>query len=460
MIDKRIPRLIAKAFASLEEGDWQKADEYCEKVLETDAENAEAYLGRLMAESEIKSRDELKNYSKPLEDSEYYHKIISNGDEELVELVKSVNDSALKAIEEKNKKIAVVKKVAKIGVPALVAAVALVVLIFTVIIPSADRNRQYKDAVELMQSGELQRAMCAFKELGDYKDSPDLLRKLRSDFAPKATISAGNGKLLALKADDKVLSVYDDGKSYTDSWSNIVAVSSGGFHAAGLKADGRVVTVGDNKYKQCDVSTWTDIISVSAGYIHTVGLKADGMVVAAGYADDARCNVNAWTDIVAVSAGKTHTVGLKADGTVVATGDNSFNQCNVSEWKDIVEVSAGEAHTVALKADGTVVVTDCSERYFQSQSAAADWTDIVAVSAGSDFTVGLKSDGTVVATGDNTIHQIDVGEWKDIVAVSAGKTFVAGLKADGTVVCTGNYVYNNGISGWNGIKLPAGSTTK
>ena len=43
-----IPPLLKRAFMFLEDGDFQSADEYCEKVLDNDPECAEAYLGKLM----------------------------------------------------------------------------------------------------------------------------------------------------------------------------------------------------------------------------------------------------------------------------------------------------------------------------------------------------------------------------------------------------------------------------
>lgn len=69
------------------------------------------------------------------------------------------------------------------------------------------------------------------------------------------------------------------------------------YHTVGLKSDGTVVAVGDNKYGQCDVSEWTDIVAVAAGWSHTVGLKSDGTVVAVGDNDDGQYDVSGWKDI-------------------------------------------------------------------------------------------------------------------------------------------------------------------
>ena len=129
--------------------------------------------------------------------------------------------------------------------------------------------------------------------------------------------------------------------------------------------------------KERSLAIWDQIISehhtVTAGSVHTVGLKADGTVVAEGYPFDDRCDVGGWTDIVAVAAGGYHTVGLKADGTVVAVGDNEHGQCDVEDWTDIVAVAAGDYHTVGLKADGTVVAVGDNRRF---QCDVDIWTDI------------------------------------------------------------------------------------
>ena len=159
-----------------------------------------------------------------------------------------------------------------------------------------------------------------------------------------------------------------------------------------------------------------------------------------------------WNDVAkrdSISAGGYCTIGLKADGTVAAVGSNNFGQCNVFDWVDIVAISAGSRHTVGLKADGTVVAVGYNE---YRQCDISGWTDIVAISAGYDYTVGLKMDGTVVAVGDNRYGQCNVSDWVDIVAISAGGLHTVGLKADGTVVAVGYNEYSQcNISKWEDI---------
>jgi len=45
--------LVKRAYLSLEDGDWKKADEFCEQALNADPENAMAYLGKVMSQYEL-----------------------------------------------------------------------------------------------------------------------------------------------------------------------------------------------------------------------------------------------------------------------------------------------------------------------------------------------------------------------------------------------------------------------
>ncbi len=73
--------LLRRAFMFLEDSNWQSADEYCEKVLDLDPENAEAYLGKLMAELHIRRQEDLPNCEQPFDGSSNYRKAVRFGDE-------------------------------------------------------------------------------------------------------------------------------------------------------------------------------------------------------------------------------------------------------------------------------------------------------------------------------------------------------------------------------------------
>ena len=80
--------LLKRAFMFLEDGDWSAADEYCEKVLDIDPENARAYLGKLMAECRACRLEDLQNCEQPFDNSGNYNKVLRFADPKLIETLK------------------------------------------------------------------------------------------------------------------------------------------------------------------------------------------------------------------------------------------------------------------------------------------------------------------------------------------------------------------------------------
>ena len=72
--------LLKRAFMFLEDGNWQEADAYCEKVLDIEPENARAYLGKLMVELKAGRREALKDCKEPFDGSKNYQKAVRFGD--------------------------------------------------------------------------------------------------------------------------------------------------------------------------------------------------------------------------------------------------------------------------------------------------------------------------------------------------------------------------------------------
>ncbi len=73
--------LLKRAFMFLEDGNWSEADEYCEKVLDIEPENAKAYLGKLMAEYRISRQGMLAGCNENFKTSSNYEKVMRFGDE-------------------------------------------------------------------------------------------------------------------------------------------------------------------------------------------------------------------------------------------------------------------------------------------------------------------------------------------------------------------------------------------
>ncbi|MBE6590307.1 MAG: TIR domain-containing protein [Ruminococcaceae bacterium] len=78
-----IASLLKRLFMFLEDGDFESAAEYAEKVLDIDPECAFGYLGKLMAELNIKTREDLGHCEIPFDDHNSCQKALRFGDDKL-----------------------------------------------------------------------------------------------------------------------------------------------------------------------------------------------------------------------------------------------------------------------------------------------------------------------------------------------------------------------------------------
>ena len=86
-----IEPLLRRAFMFIDDGNWNEADAYFEKVLDQDPENPQAYLGKLMAEVRVRRQEDLAQCSQQFDISNNYQKAIRFGGEKLrSELKKAV----------------------------------------------------------------------------------------------------------------------------------------------------------------------------------------------------------------------------------------------------------------------------------------------------------------------------------------------------------------------------------
>ena len=91
--------LVKRGFLALEDGEWEKADEFFEQALNQNAEDAQAYLGKLMAELRVKTQDRLADCAEPFDTKNNYKKIVRFANENL----KNTLSGYLDAINDRNK---------------------------------------------------------------------------------------------------------------------------------------------------------------------------------------------------------------------------------------------------------------------------------------------------------------------------------------------------------------------
>ena len=419
-----VVNLLKRAAIALEDNLWSDADDYCEKALDMDPENGEAYLYKFMAAAHVPTREELDldpdillAPSRELTRDAARVRRFATGElaSWLAELDRNAETrrEGKRLIEEAKRR-------------------------------EAEERRRREEALARQAEEERQRiarqkeaeAERERQRLAALEAEKDAARKLLRQLQDMLACGFHWGHSACVKADGTVL-VADKPRHrpyQATEWRNITAVSVGPFHIVGMRRNGTAVSLPvDYKTK---VDSWGGLIAISTGDSHTAGLMSHGRVQTCG--SDVQSAAQ-WCDIADISSGADHLVGLKTDGTVVATGKNKEGQCNVSDWCNVRAVSAGSEHTVALLKNGTALATGSN---LWGQCSLASWTDLVAVSAGIDSTLGLRSDGTVYVACTKKSGIAEAETWTDMVAICAGYECCLGLKADGTVLAAGRAKLN------------------
>ena len=283
-----ITPFLERSFLFIEDGNWQSADEYCEKVLDQDPKNAYAYLAKLMMEFKIHTQAELADLPTPFDNSGNFKKAIRFGDRELVDTLNgyidhinernensrktgiynaaiekmnsAATEEAYKAAAEKFASISGFKDADEKGrqclgkaeefraaaeerriaeeqrrareksskkkpgslstaICIIAAAVTLFFLITKMIIP----NVNYNNAVELMESGNYEEAIAAFKELDGYKDSAEKIQECSA-----AILEAAYNNAIALMGEGKyeeAIAAFEALNEYKDSADKITECS-------------------------------------------------------------------------------------------------------------------------------------------------------------------------------------------------------------------------------------------
>ena len=190
--------LLKRISLFLEDGNWQEADEYCEHVLDSDPENAQAYLYKLMAKMEVRKTEDLRNQAQPFDSEDMYRKTVRFADEELKNTLEEYN-AYIKDRNEKKRIESIYKKaVYDMGY-------ARDEISYKIIIEDLAEIPGYKDAdekkkeceekaeecrleslynsalkIQTVQSEDNQlRAAKQFEELGTYKDSAERVQQCR-----------------------------------------------------------------------------------------------------------------------------------------------------------------------------------------------------------------------------------------------------------------------------------------
>ena len=490
--------LLKRGYMTLSDGDWEKANEFFDRVLDGDAENAEAYMGKFLAEEREPS-------------FEKWAETFAKQTFQPVTLT-------LELTQEQKEHIG--DMVQWYTVPERLNAETIIHLYPTkqTYVSSVKSEETYKILLENERKNKnLMRAMQFAK--GDLrKQCDEVIATLNAEFDRRVEAAQKQEEQNICDAQDKMSEIFADAdkqleqmytqviqkrdqeleSKYQDCCNRMNEAKSDlhyrevrwGFGALGDYKDSR------EKAQQCEqlAQKWMDeqeakkarsrrnvmiaviavativaiaklvimVITPSVQYRTAVKMaqneqydEAIAAFKAAGDYSDAATKVK---ELQYQQYQKGERLLVEQDSEAAAQAfasgvgyQDALKRSYQIRYRDLSEgkIAAGGFHTVGLKADGTVVAAGDNE---YEQCNVSDWTDIVSIAAGSSHTVGLKADGTVVAAGWNDDGQCDVSGWRDIVAVTAGKYHTVGLKSDGTVVATGsNDKGQCNVSDWTDI---------
>ena len=480
--------LLRRAFLFLEDGDWTSADEYCERVLDLEPENAEAYLGKLMAELRCSRREALRACQAPFDGSDNYQKALRFGGaalkEELSDAAKTVREreaqrrlqaryeaaarrlqepctpeayreaaaafahisgyrdadaraqDCLRRAEEleqrraaeQAQRLRTQKRLRRTAIIALPAALALLV-ISIVLMPVIS----YRQAEKLLEAGRYEEAAAAFAELDDYADAAE--RALACRYV-------GAEALLEAEQYDEAAAAFAALGDYEDSAERALACR---YAKAEVLLEAGQYDEAAAAFAELDEHADSAERALACRYAKAEVLLEAGRYeeAAAAFAelDDYADATERSQSLFYQQAESLLEAGRTPEAAIAfgrADGYRDARARSAALWAGVAQrdaVAAGWNYTIGLRADGTVVATGFNK---YGQCDVSGWRDLVAVAAGGYHTVGLCADGTAVATGDNEYGQCDVSGWQDLVAVAADYDHTVGLRADGTVVATGD----------------------
>lgn len=459
--------LLRRAKLFLEDRDWDSADKYCEKVLDMEPENGDAYFVKLMAEYKISREEELERIDPACLNSANYQKALRFGDDALQEKLEGIRKdtiyhAAKKLAARKNgrEKANLREAITQLQtIPGWRDSAQQIEFCRSTIREmeareEAQRQEQHQKEQQERQQRAERRRQAEEKRKQERKKAAEFGHKLKIVLSVVCVLV-----ILAILVNIVVVPMLTNKSEETEAVTvQAEAVAEemtkpaspeelAYVEAEKLQDDGEIAKaaiafgkLGDYRNaRQRSFALWNSLIRKESIYEINdcfYGLKNDGSVVTAGEDIFSVADNPEWENIVQFAGDEdgfteqnnTCLLGLRSDGTVVAVGQNEAGQCDVSKWTNVVHLW----HTGYRIAEHYKDNSGFTHRNYYNYIG---------------MTVGLRSDGTVVTAG-SLEDVFDVSGWEDIVdlAFTMGydeeKTIATGLligiRSDGTVVFTGN----------------------
>ena len=180
--------LLRRAFIFLEDGEFDSADEYAEKVLDINPECAEAYVAKLLVELKLNNPADLAGCKAPFSNSKNYQKAIRFASPEYRETIEGYNNAVIKRIDTARKDEVYNRGVELMKSRRYDEAVQHFQKITTYkdstqkidecqkLSKTEKYDETYRHALQLLKAGEFDKSAQFFKIIEDYKDSKEKIK--------------------------------------------------------------------------------------------------------------------------------------------------------------------------------------------------------------------------------------------------------------------------------------------
>ena len=334
--------LLKRGGMALEDHEWQRADEFFEQVLNMNAECAQAFLGKALAQKNCVSLAELVKDLSNISDIE-----------STTEYACPVDEARIEAV------------VSKYAVPGFLSAKKIKNLLSEFDLTYSSRHSAFEEKLEDIRAyfeddKNMRRAIryahvelktqiltaqkesqSILKEALDQQSQQDqqTIEKITAAyhaFLDKTEDNIAQQYIYAKREEEDVIRARQD---KLEKYEKKRRLKNRILTSLGLAL--AIVIVSSLIYSFCSHAVYTARQYEKAQMLLDSGDKAQAAVIfgsLSGYKDAHNYSISLWNEIVhpsTISAGHRYSVALKEDGTVVAAGSNSDRQCNTSDWTDI-----------------------------------------------------------------------------------------------------------------------------
>ena len=392
---------------------------------------------------------------------------------------------------ERNVKI---RKILKI-IP-IICIVIIAIVAGNAIHDFSKKNTTYKSAIELQEKGNDEKALYAFSDIPDFKDSSEYMKSIinklvfnSDDISIRRAVKllkaypAGNEDLLQLC--EKIYSVEDNLYSFSDIYGGTYYFNADYYLDNGtpyadvqytnylgeIKKEATVKSCSDSGYVIYVIAKGTDkSTNNSSDIVFEVGVKSATAQINGYSKDTLVCLEKMNKEEYLPRAEREKQYPSMYESATKLLEKKEYDQAieiykQIIDYKDsrdkITEAEYGIADQLFQEGDNY----DAARAFYELGDYKDSWnrcfeiwgkvTERKTLDASNNNTVAVKADGTVVGTGANFYGELGFSDWTDIVAISEGDRHTVGLKADGTVVAVGDHTWCNDdrieVSFWKDI---------